>query len=551
MMNLQEEPLDSHSGLEMHSSLEPVAKYNMVIPAAKLGCVNPVYARIKKMQDGRYFLMYHNGRIGSNVYYNTSSDLFTWDAPVKLFSACPTVTPDGEDERRYSSADAIVLQNGDILAYVAARANYGYRYFPQCNYISMKRSCDNAKTWGEEEFIYNGTTWEPFMLQIPSGKIQCYFTDTYPKLLNSGTSYVESSDNGHTWSPQGVGECFKTIRQYKYTVDGVKLYTDQMPCVRLLNNGETYLGFMEARLEEPCSPDGNTYYKMSVVRGHGEWKQLEDGEEGPEDRDSNVIDGAAGYVAQFPSGETVLSCNMENIFKLKLGNSDGTLFQGNNWCDRWMKAFPLKGYWGSTEVISSHELLAVMHCSSGIQLCKYYLNHKIKASHAEITVDGNSSDWSTTSSWFIGSEFEKVQTCIRAAQDDENLYFLFDRKDSYLQTGDDITIYISGSDDLKNNSLSIRLSSDAKVNWKRFRNNSWKPLNDKNSPKGAIAVSGVIGDNFPDEGYVGEISLSKQVVPVPVDGYLRVMVVVHNSGVDDSFTWADEDDPSTWMLLEY
>lgn len=550
MMNKGTASPDSHSGLEMRSRLELMAKYDLIIPASRLGCPNPVYARIKKMADGRYFLMYHNGRIGSNVFYNTTSDLLNWSAPTELFHACPVTTPDGDDERRYSSADAIVLQNGDILAYVAARANHGYRFYPQCNYISMKRSRDNGKTWGEEEFIYHGTVWEPFMLQLPSGKIQCYFTDTEPKLLNSGTSIVESDDNGYTWTPDGLSECYKVIRQYKYTEDGTKIYTDQMPCARLLNNGKTYLGFLEARLSKPSTPDGQTYYKMSVVRGHGDWKHLGDGEEGPEDRNTNVIDGAAGYVAQFPSGETVLSCNMESIFRIKLGNCDGTEFQGENWSDRWMKVLSRKGYWGATEIISSHEILATMHCTSGIQLSKYYLNHMIEAAETRVDVDGDNSEWKNDEAWFIGSESEKVQTCVRAAQDGENVYFGIDRIDSYLHTGDDVTIYVSGGDELDSKSISVRVSPDSGYSWYLRGKHGWKAGAGEKGIRFKCGIAGTVDDDFPDTGYFGELSIPRRLLPKSSDGFLRVMVVVHNGDTDDSFTWADSTDPSGWMLLK-
>jgi hypothetical protein len=247
-LNPVQESLDSHAGVELRSSLEGIASEMRLIPPSALGCNNPVYARIKKLSDGTWFLMYHNGRIGSSVWYNLSKDLVHWDPPQLLFSARPARTPAGDDQWRYSSADAIVLKGGELLAYAALRADKGYRYYPECNHIAMRRSRDNGRTWEAEEFIYDGTAWEPFMLELPYGKLQCYFTDTEPQKFNSGTSIVESLDGGHTWGPGGVGNCYKVIRQYKYTDGDTPVYTDQMPCVRVLNDGHTLLGFMESRL---------------------------------------------------------------------------------------------------------------------------------------------------------------------------------------------------------------------------------------------------------------------------------------------------------------
>lgn len=284
----------------------------------------------------------------------------------KLFEAHPITTKFGPDERRYSSADATVLRNGDILVCVSARAHKGYSKSPECNYIAMKRSSDNGRSWSEEQFIYHGTTWEPYILQLPDGKIQCYFTDSAPQLRSSGTSIIESLDNGRTWMPQGVSNCYRVIRQHRYSdKDSSHIFTDQMPCVRVLKDGKTLLGFMESRIED-------TYY-LSLVRCSGDWKHLGPGELGPEDRESNVIRGAGGYVSVFPSGEIVLSGNFNGVFKMKLGDPSGHHFQGRDWSDGWIEAFPGRGYWGSTEVIGEDTLLATMHCSEGIQLAMFKL----------------------------------------------------------------------------------------------------------------------------------------------------------------------------------
>ena len=111
--------------------------------------------------------------------------------------------------------------------------------------------------------IFEGTNWEPYLLQLPDGRIQCYFTDCLPATRNSGTSVITSTDNGRTWHGH-----MRVCRQYKYDDKGVRIFTDQMPCFRLLNDGETLFGFLEARLE-PEGPQGNSIYTMSAVRNRG------------------------------------------------------------------------------------------------------------------------------------------------------------------------------------------------------------------------------------------------------------------------------------------
>ena len=551
-LNVDDEPLDSHKGEEMSSVLEPMAEFSILVPSSQL-CVSPIYPRLKKMQNGEYFLMYQSNQIASTIYYSTGSDLSTWSRAQKVFTPSVIDTPGGEDTRRYSSADAVVLQNGDILAVAASRANSGYSKYPECNYVAMRRSTDNGATWGEEQAIYTGTTWEPYLLQLPSGKIQCYFTDTDPVKLNSGTSIVESTDNGKTWSPTGVSNCYKVIRQYKYDYDGTPIYTDQMPCVRMLNDGHTLLGFMEARLEkpenQPATSTSKSYYQMSVVRGQDEFPHLQAGQTGPADRESNVLTGAAGYVSQFPSGETVLSCNISNIFKLKIGDCTGKKFQGVTWTDKWLQALPEKGFWGSTEVIASHEIVGTMHCSSGIQIQKFYLNHRIDAPVLSVTVDGDNADWTHTQAWFIGSSDASVQTCIRGAHDASSLYFLVDRLDKYVHPGDNITFYITGGESLGAESLGITLSPDGSASALRYVDGIWEDVTLPEGFSSAVKVVGKMGDSLPDRGYVGEIAIPLTALPASVNGYFRVMVLVYNGDARDTFTWCANNNPASWMLL--
>lgn len=552
-MNMEEEPADSHEGEEMYSLLEPMAEYSILVPSSELGCSTPVYSRIKKMHNGNFLMMYQNAQIGSNIYCNISSDLFSWGRSAYLFLQNSITSSVGSDQRRYSSADAVVLSNGDVLACVAARANKAYSKNPADNYIAMKRSTDNGETWGEEQFIYNGTTWEPYLLQLPSGKIQCYFTDTDPSKGrgNSGTSIVESEDNGYTWSPNGLSNCYKVIRQYKYMYEGTRIYTDQMASVRMLNDGHTLLGFMEARLEEPANNEGTSTYKLSVVRGYDEFKHLGEGEVGPEDRNTNVLKGAAGYVSQFHSGETVLSTNISNIFKVKLGDCHGRNFQGgDNWTSKWLEVLPEKGYWGSTEVISGHEIIGTMHCSKGIQIQKLYLNHRIDAPKCNITLDGDNREWEHTQAWFIGSNDAAIQTCIRAAQDDSNLYFIFDRRDPYLNTGDDISLYISGSDKISTSAICAVVGVDGSVSSKSYNAGSWALQDDARGITAAVTLVGTLDDTKPDSGYVAEVAVPKSLLPQTEDGYQRVMVIVHNGKSQDTFTWASNVVPSGWMLLK-
>ena len=107
-----------------------------------LSAVNALYPRIKKLGDGTYLLLYQQGPQAWNVYYALSTNLITWqNASSPLFqSESAQQTSGASDTRCFSSCDAVVLANKDILAFASFRLNQGYRVDPQSNGIMM--SCN-------------------------------------------------------------------------------------------------------------------------------------------------------------------------------------------------------------------------------------------------------------------------------------------------------------------------------------------------------------------------------------------------------------------------
>lgn len=387
-MNTAAAPLNSHAGAERYSVLESVRAYRQLLPAAKLKTDRTaIYPRIKRMADGRYILFVQGGQIASRIYYCTSDDLLHWSDTRILFEPYAVTTSEGSDTRCFSTVDAVVLADGDLLAACSFRAAKGYKHNVGCG-IMLRRSRDNGATWSDEEVIFEGTNWEPYLLQLPDGRIQCYFTDCLPATRNSGTSVITSTDNGRTWHGH-----MRVCRQYKYDDKGVRIFTDQMPCFRLLNDGETLFGFLEARLE-PDGPQGSSIYTMSVVRNRGfDWQPLGENTAGPADRETNLFKGCAGYVSTFPSGEIVVSCNIDRLFSLKIGDSRGRVFNGRSWDEDWYRPFDGKGFWGSLEPMDAHRVIGTMHCDEGIQIGVFYLNHRIDAPKARIRPDGDGREW--------------------------------------------------------------------------------------------------------------------------------------------------------------
>ena len=540
-MNLKSHALNSHAGAERRSSLEMVHGSYQVIPNAALvpsdsyddgGKLAPnvdraTYPRLKKMADGRYILFYEGGMTPYEQFYSISSDLQTWSEPEYLYRTATKKVAEGTYRIRYMSTDAAVLPDGRILTVTASRARNTFAYaLGYDSGILMRISSDNASSWSEPKMIYQGYCWEPYPLVLPDGTIQVYFTDV--DLLdadgngesddtNSGTSMIESKDGGKTWSAKK-----RVVQQYKFkrtSLRGniVNVYTDQMPCFRVLNDGKTILGFLEARV-------ANDDKYMSVVRNPStEWASLpDDCTTGPSDRQTNVCLGTGGYLCTFPSGEILLSCS-RGYHSMKLGNHDGTEFyggwDGNYGYTDWYQPFAIKGNWGSVETIDGHHAVSLirqnMEPYAGVMFAQFVLNHDITAEGTTIKVDGNPSEWKGDEALFVGSDSD-AQTILRASRGAGKLYLLVET--------------VGASDVLVNISLGTSMSLTVGRNG----------LVSGPSDVVVAAADGVTADGR--KGYVCEIALDAAELPVPVNMSL-------SNG--DRLSLYAPDDMSTWPQIRH
>lgn len=546
-LNIEKGYLNSHAAEWQNSTLEMDFRSYMTLESPQLSAINALYPRLKKLNDGSFLLIYQQGPQAHDVYYAKSKDLLFWDnSNEQLFAKTDMKQygSDVDDRVLYSSADAIVLDNGDILAFASFRLNQGYRLNDLNNGIMMRRSSDNGNTWSDTTVIYRGTTWEPSALQLSSKEIHLYFTSSNPETGDSGTAFLRSTDRGASWTHVG-----KVIRQAAGEAtdgSGKTIYTDQMPVAIQLNDSEKIAVAFESRFGRTGTTTDR--YHLGIAYSSDNWASggLTGNEVGPTDRQSNLfLDQAAPYLRQFHSGETLLSCNINSLFNIRVGDANAYEF-GNQ-----IQAFPNKGYWGSIEVINDHTLVAVFpetytavidgtntNCAR-IQIAKFVLNHRINASKFTPQIVGDSKAWKDVQdALFIGS-VSQAQAIFRFAYDDDYLYCLIERSDNNLSASDGMELMFQ-SGNTTGDPFILKITPDEA---KRTL------VCDKEGIDMASTIVGTFNNSEDDLGYIIELAIPRDKIKVVSDRILFNAVLNDDKG-NDTFSGLTASNYAKWLPVE-
>ncbi len=573
-LNTSQGELNDHAEEWKLSQLEPNYRQYVEVGSDKLRIKNVIYPRIKKMADGNYIMFYQDGQIGWNIYYSLSSDLVNWSLGLKLFDSVKIDIDGSEDDKCYSTCDAIVLANGDIMAVASFRSNKNFRKDNRFNGLAMRKSSDGGKNWSDEKVIYTGSNWEPSLLQLPSGEVQVYFTHSAPKnqpqieagvptsqiVASSGTAIIRSFDNGETWEPNVTEPpyaAWRVCQQYTETKNGIKVFTDQMPVAVLLNNSNTIAVVSESKF---MSGTKEIYY-ITMGFSDDNWaKELGIDEEGPVDKLKNMFLGSAPYLRQFPSGETVLANGRSGDLMVRLGDAEARTFGDP------IKPLKATGYWGSLELVQSHIMVATMANAkkvnnvnkNTVMISQNVLNHRINVPQAKIKLDGGNADWTDyTDAFFAGSE-SQAQTAVRPARDDDNLYFLVETLDSVITKKDGVEIYLGdwASDQLDENTLRIKVGPTGLMEASRFDGSDFTALSeqDTESIRVKATVKGTMdNDDDEDTGYLVEVAIPRSMLKIS-ENQLRCNVILANQEkdgrvIEDKIGDVRWNVPSEWMPL--
>ena len=536
------------------ASLEIDYRQTAELTSAKTGYSrydNAWYPRVKKVRDDLYLLLYHYGQYGQHIYWTTSRDGVKWNAPSVLYRGGASATgfthAEGplagtKDDMRAVNPDACVLDNGDILCVYSVRSNKGYQQVIDLNGLELVRGKVTASggiQWSKPTKIYTGTNWEPFIMQRDDGQIEIYFSSSVTYIAkygfdkakrSSGTGLIVSKDGGYTWTPDvqaGDKNYYRPTVVYQQAIGEKKApngetamyFSGQMPSVVQLYNGKSMIAVEVHSL--------NNKYTISLATSEagGNWKDLGITEEGPSTMMKDVFTGAAPYLARFKSGEVYLTYTSKGL-KGRMAKADGTAVSSKEFT-----AVPgAAGSWGSTEIVGSHAVLStapvVNGDKRGVKIVRSYLNHRINAPKTTVTVDGYTNDWDNienTDALFVGSE-SQAQITLRAAHDDENVYFLVSRLDDFMTSSDAVMVCIGAGETAD---YRVVVGVDGSVSIDHYSAGA-----KQSSITGGTAVVKVLGtlnnNEDTDEGCVYEIAVPKSAVGLTGAKSFKVRPVLTN-----------------------
>ena len=327
---------------------------------------NLYYPRAKHLADGSILLTFENDHFGWDIYARKSFDGGkTWTDATLIRHSYPEESTVGTDKRVFVNPEFIQLASGRILLAWQWRYNKGYNDLPNTNQncgVELVYSDDSGETWSEPREVYRGRCWEPAFLELPSGEIHMYITDSQ-EIKDGGsfacTSILRSFDGGQTWQGKelALNTDVEPISRTRWNGRGM----DGMATAVLLDDNkgivvplETWSGrdvYDISPIIVRTSMEDNWHFDGAAIRAEG-------GPAYPAKKLVNKDLKAYGpYSCKLNTGEMVILTNGRHktesgIFVL-VGDREGDNF-------KYITRPFTKGYWGSIDQINDNELIAAV-----------------------------------------------------------------------------------------------------------------------------------------------------------------------------------------------
>ncbi len=552
-LNQSEETVNSHADITARSQVKMNYRTYTEVQTSSLYEPNQHYPRIKKMANGNYIMFYQKGSskssgIGQRCHWAVSGDLVNWQHKGDVFTSRTLTDSEGNEIKRYyANCDAVVLKNGDILAVASYRGD-NYRVNTQYDGVEMRRSTDNGQTWGDyKEIFKGGVTWEPYIIELASGEIQCYFTDSNRTGIDghgqdTGVAMVTSNDGGETWNPAPADTPYQPyyVLRMAWEQNGERMFNHQMPCVIQLNESGELAAAMESH------PGEEDYHISLAYSGEdGQWDYLAFDQEGPEDSQNMQFLGSAPYLIQFPSGETLLSYNRGG-FHLKMGDANARNFEETPYD-------PFKGgFWGSLCLVDAHRAVGTIpHASDqSVIVAQLILNHRINATPRAVLVDGDNKEWENTDHALFVGDKTQAQATLRVAYDEENVYFLAEVLDNSMSnsTSDYVTVYVSpvtANDELTGEAFRVNVAPTGLRSVETYANGAWK----ETERDVTVDATQHNGSDVPEDerGYIAEIAVPRAELNISGGELLVNFSITKNYGEQDAIQKGSSTDTSRWI----
>lgn len=326
---------------------------------------NLYYPRVKQLSDGSLLFVFENDHYGWDIYSAKSIDGgATWTPAQLIRHSYPEASTVGEDKKVFVNPDFIQLASGRILLAWQWRYKQGYSDLPNTNEncgVEMVTSDDQGLTWSEPREIYRGRCWEPAFLELPSGEIQMYITDSQQIRNNrsySCTAVLRSFDGGATWQGKEVAQKddIEPISRTKWNERGM----DGMPTAVRVADGSIVVPLETWSGNEVYDTSPITVRTTAAENWHVDGVSIrENGGPGyPLKKQVNKDLKAFGpYSCLLTTGEMIVQANgryrdVQGMFTL-VGDRNGDNFGLVS------TAFDVPGcYWGSVDCLNENELFS-------------------------------------------------------------------------------------------------------------------------------------------------------------------------------------------------
>ena len=324
---------------------------------------NLYYPRIRTLSDGSMLMCFMNHKFGWDIYVTKSFDGGeTWGAAKLIRESEWVDSPFGRDIRASVNPDFLELSNGRIIMAFQTRYLDHYHDFSVTNdacWIEVMFSDDKGETWSEPREVFRGRCWEPAFLELPSGELQMYITDSGVVVDNdhtlTTTSILRSFDGGMTW--QGKDLCrwndLEPIAAFVLRERRI----DGMPTAVRLENGDIICPLEQFSHSFPADPTPVVVRTSAKQNWKGDRDKIlnEGGPDYPLKRQLNKdFFGYAPYCCILPTGEPLVGSNgryrNESGYWIFAGDKRGEVYSH--------ATSPFSGFWGQVAYIGDGRVVA-------------------------------------------------------------------------------------------------------------------------------------------------------------------------------------------------